>query len=389
MRIRDYIIPAGFQKKAGEVQRAIVRMLGLTPQWSERNYENFAKEGYNANVWTNRCIKAIAEGAASVPWMLYQKDSKGELKELTAHPLLDLLEKPNEFTSKQEFVEGLLSFLLISGNGFIHMNGPSDNAPPKELWVLRSDRIKIIPHSTEWISQYLYTIGDQKTYLDRKRVAHVKYFNPLDDFYGLSPIQVAARGIDNDNAANAWNNSLLTNGARPGGALVTENSLSEGQFDSLKNELDSNYRGSKNAGKPMILEGGLKWQEMSLNPRDMEFIGAKKMSILEICAAFGVPPEIVGYGEQKTYSNYQEARKALYVEGVLPNLDRITDKLNASVVPFFGDNLVLAYNKDAIEALQENRDSVYKRANDSYKAELLTRDEAREEMGYTLKAAGL
>lgn len=369
-------------KKATEIHRAVVRMLGLQPQWSERNYEKFAKEGYNANVWVYRCIQAIAQGAAGVPWLLYSVDSKGERKEITNHELLKLLSKPNEFMSQSEFIEAVVAYSLIAGNSYVDMVGPSDDAAPRELWPLRPDRMQIVPHSTEYIAGYVYTTGAEKVTLNRKRVAHLKFFNPIGDLYGLSPIEIAGRGIDNDNAANAWNNSLLTNGARPGGALVTEETLTEAQYENIKTELDSQYRGTRNAGKPLLLEGGLKWQEMSLNPRDMDFIASKKWSVLEICAAFGVPPEIVGYGEHKTFSNYQEARKALYVEGVLPNLDKVRDKFNAVLVPKFGDNLYLDYDKDKIEAMQENRDAVYKRATEAYKGELLTKNEAREEMGY-------
>lgn len=377
---KDFVPPI-FTTKATEVHKAIVRILGLSPQWTKRDYENFAKEGYNANVWVYSCIQAIAQGAASVPWLLYQVNAKGERTEVAAHELLKLLDKPNEFTSRAELIEAYAAYALIAGNSYLDMVSPRPGAAPLELWVYRPDRMKVMPSLTDYIGGYQYTVGDKQIPLDAERIAHLKFFNPIDDFYGLAPIEVAARGIDNDNAANAWNNSLLTNGARPGGALVTEDVLTDAQFKNVKDSLEE-HKGSKNAGKPLILEGGLKWQEMSLSPKDMDFIASKKWSVLEICAAFRVPPEIVGYGEQKTYSNYAEARKALYEDAVIPMLDKIRDKLNNSLVPFYGDNLYLDYNKDGIEALQENRDAVYKRATEAYKGELLTKNEAREEMGY-------
>lgn len=371
-----------FSKKASEIHRAVIKVLGLQPIWSKRDYENFAKEGYNANVWVYRCIQAIAQGVAGVPWMLYMVDSKGERKEILGHDLLKLLDKPNEFMSRYELFEAYAAYALIAGNSYLDMVGPDDKAKPRELWPLRPDRMKIVPHSTEFIAGYIYGVGGNEVPLERSRIAHLRIFNPIDDLFGLSQIEVAGRGIDNDNAANAWNNSLLNNGARPTGALVTDEVLTESQYDNLKNEMDKNIRGSKNAGKPMLLEGGLKWQEMGLNPKDMEFINAKKISILEICAAFGVPPEIVGYGESKTYANYAEARKALYEDAVIPLLYKVRDKLNATLVKKFGDNLVLEPNLDAVEALQENRDAVYKRAQEAYKSELLTKNEARAELGY-------
>jgi HK97 family phage portal protein len=375
------LIPFSTQK-ATEIHRAIVKMLGLNPVWSKRDYETFAKEGHNANVWVYRCIQAISQGAAGVPWLLYQVDSKGKRKEVEAHEILKLLNKPNEFMSRQEFFEAYVGFALIAGNSYLDMVGPNDAAPPRELWPLRPDRMSVIPDKQHFIGGYEYAVGVEKVGLDKRRISHLKFFNPLNDFYGLAPIEVAGRGIDNDNAANAWNNSLLNNGGRPTGALITDDHLTEPQYNNLKTELDRNIKGAKNAGKPLLLEGGLKWQDMGLTPRDMDFIQSKKMSIIEICAAFNVPPEIVGYGEQKTYSNYQEARKALYEDAVIPMLDKVRDKLNADLVIKFGDNLYLDYNKDSIEAIQENRDQVYKRANEGYKGGLLTKNEARQEMGY-------
>lgn len=379
---KDYVVPPAFQKKTTEVHRAIVRMMGLQPQWSKRNYENFSKEGYAANVWVFRCVQAIAQGAAMVPWILYRVDSKGNRQELPGHELLKLLDRPNEFTSRQEFFEAFAAYALISGNSYMDMISPFEGTPPKELWIYRPDRMSILTDSNKYVGGYQYDVGAEKVKLDRDRIAHLKFFSPIDDYYGLGPLQIAARGIDNDNAANAWNNSLLNNGGRPSGALMTPDVLTENQYDNLKRELDNNIAGAKNAGKPILLEGGLTWQNMSMSPMEMDFISSKKMSILEICAAFGVPPEIVGYGENKTYSNYQEARKALYEDAVVPMLNRIADKLNSALVPRFGEDLLLLPNLDSIEALQENRDSVYKRAGQAHKDGLLMLDEAREEIGY-------
>jgi HK97 family phage portal protein len=308
-------------------------------------------------------------------------DAKGEKKEVPQHDLLKLLQKPNEFMSQQELFESLVAFLLISGNAYLDMSAPYANRPPMELWPLRSDRLQVVPDAVDFIKGYNYKIGETSTFLDKNRVSHLKFFNPLDDFYGLSPIEVAARGIDNDNAANAWNNSLLTNGARPTGALSTEETLTEVQYDRLDEQMSKNV-GKNNAGKTLILEGGLKWQDMSLSPRDMDFINSKKMSILEICAAFQVPPEVVGYGENKTYANYEEARKALYEDAILPILDKLRDKLNSTLVIKYGDNLYLDYDKDSIEALKENSDIKAARIREDYKNGVITLNEARAARGY-------
>ncbi|AKU43342.1 portal protein [Bacillus phage Silence] len=380
MRIRDYLLPPAFQKKAGEVQRSIVRMMGLEALWSDRDYENFAKEGYNANVWVYACIAAIAQNASTIPLKLYADRTKQ--KEVAEHELLDLLYRPNEFQSREELLEAFIAYYLIAGNSYLDMVGPSDNVPPKELWTLRPDRMQILPDKMNYIKGYQYTVAGHTTTLDRKRVSHLKNFNPIHDFYGLSQIEIAAKGIDNANAASAWNNALLNNGARPSGAFVTDDALSDTQYDRMKEAVNVNYVGKKNAGKPMILEAGLKWQEMSLSPRDMDFLESKKMSGLEICAAFRVPPEIVGIGDSKTFANYEEARKALYEDAVIPVLRKVIGKLNADLVSRFDGRLYLDMDLSNVEALQDNKEVMYERVVKAYLGGLLRKNEGRNALGF-------
>jgi HK97 family phage portal protein len=381
---KDWILPPAWQQKASAVTRLVVSMYSGNPVWTPREYDKLAKEGFEQNIWVYRCVMVTAQAVAAVDWLAYGDQRKK--KELETHPMLELLYKPNEFMSKQEFFEALAAYVLLSGNSYIEANGPNVG-PPKELFPLRPDRMQVIPDAENFIGGYKYRVNDSSKVFETQQVGHLKFFHALNDYYGLSPIEVAARGIDNDNAASAWNNALLNNGSRPTGALVTENALTEFQYDNLKRELDNNVKGAQNSGKPMLLEGGLKWQEMGLSPRDMDFIESKKMSRLEICAAFGVPPELVGVGEQKTYANYQEARQAFYQDTVLPLLDKIRDKLNSWLAPKFG-NVFLDYDKDSIEALQENTDEKAKRIREDLKAGLIMLDEARQATGYEEVAGG-
>lgn len=126
-----------------------------------------------------------------------------------------------------------------------------------------------------------------------------------------------------------WNHLLLQNGARPSGALIVKDSngyLSDEQFERLQTQLSEKFSGNSNAGKPLLLEGGLGWQEMSINPKDMDFIESKNSAAREIALAFGVPPQLLGINGDNTYSNMQEARLALWEETLIPLLDKIADR---------------------------------------------------------------
>lgn len=289
-----------FQKQS-QTTRAIVAMMLGQPVWTPRNYASFAKEGYQSNVYVFACVRQIAMAVAGIPWIVYRKGRGGKVEELDDHPLAQLLERPNPWQGGSSFFENLAAFLMLSGNSYIEAVGP-DRGAPRELYVLRPDRMKVIPGNAQQpVAGYQYTVGRTTVNFKPDEILHLKLFNPLDDWYGMSPIEAAARSIDQSNESRAWNVALLQNSARPPGALVTEHELSEEQYQRLKEEIQEKYAGSKNAGRPLLLEGGLDWKEMGLSPADMHWLEGLKLSAREIAIAFGVPPELIGDTANKTY----------------------------------------------------------------------------------------
>jgi HK97 family phage portal protein len=366
---------------------AYVQTPGM-PVWMPREYRKFADEAYSRNVIAHRCIAMIAQGIASTSWLLYRLD-KGEKIEVTGHPLLTLLKVPNPLCAGTEFLESLAAYKMISGNAYIQAIALQGEAP-RELHLLRPDRITVIAGKNGIPAGYRYTLGEQvqdfpvNRMTGQSSILQLKNFHPLNDWYGLSSIEAAAYSIDQHNQAGMWNQALLQNGARPSGALVVKgaegsgNSLSEEQFSRLKGQLEEGYSGSLNAGRPLLLEGGLEWKEMSLSPKDMDFIEGKNSAARDIALAFGVPPQLLGIPGDNTYSNMREARLALWEETILPMLDNITAALNMWLVPMFGKDLLLDYDEDAISALALRRETVWARLEN---ASFMTDDEKRAAVG--------
>jgi HK97 family phage portal protein len=199
----------------------------------------------------------------------------------------------------------------------------------------------------------------------------------------LSPLEAAAVAVDTHNAAAKWNKALLDNAARPSGALVYSGSdglvLADQQFERLKKELEQQYQGSANAGRPLLLEGGLDWKPMSLSPKDMDFMEAKHSAAREIALAFGVPPMLLAIPGDNTYSNYQEASRVFWRQTVLPLANRIAASLVQWLAPSFGSGLTLAVDADKIEALSSDRTALWERV---IKAPFLTVNEKRAAVGY-------
>jgi HK97 family phage portal protein len=242
-----------------------------------------------------------------------------------------------------------------------------------------------VPGPDGWPAAYDYAVGAETVRFAAAGegpapILHLTLFHPTDDHYGLSRMEAAAAALDIHNAAGAWNKALLDNAARPSGALVVSgHALSESQFERLKADLDANYQGAANAGRPLLLEGGVDWRPLSLSPKDMDFVEAKAAAAREIALAFGVPPLLLGLPGDNTHANYAEANRAFYRQTVIPLVRRTAEAIAHWLAPAFGEGLVLEPDLDAVEALSAERESLWRRVS---AATFLTEDEKREAVGY-------
>lgn len=327
----------------------IVKALGL-PTWKTHKYEDFAKEGYMRVAWVYACINEITSSVASVPWKLYQKRDK---KELTDHPVLSLINKPNKRETRYFFFEQWAGFLAIAGNAFWELSLVGQK--PVAMYTVRPDKMKIYPDQQNGVAKYVFEYNEYRAEFKPEQIIHFKFFNPIDELYGLSPIQVAARVVDTENALLDVNKSLIENGLKPEGAFCTEGKLTDAAFRRLKEQINVEYADSAKQGRPMLLEQGLKWQQIGLSTQDIQFINQKKLNRVDICAIFGVPPETVGDKEHATYSNYQEARRSFWEETVIPRyLDRLKEQINMTLVPMIDDSVYLDYDLSNVPAMRAN-----------------------------------
>jgi HK97 family phage portal protein len=391
-KIRQYFYSTENKKNSTRYRDFNSYSASITQQYQRSNleYSKIAQEAFSQNVIAHRAIMLVSQGAASVPWKLHQVKANDKI-EITQHPLLNLLHKPNPSLGGAEFFENIFAYKMISGNAYIHALG-KDHQAPRELHILRPDRVTIVPGNSGVAHAYLYKVGEiERSYPVNKitgqgSVLHLRNFNPLDDWYGLSSIEAAAFAIDQHNQASVWNQSLLRNGARPSGALVMKgigndpNSyfLDDEERDRLRFDFDNVFAGGKNAGRPVLLQGGLEWQEMSISPKDMDFIESKNTASREIALALGVPPQLLGIPGDNTYSNMQEARLALWEETIIPLLDHLIDSLNNWLVPMFGNDLQLSYNIDEVSGLAQKREKLWSRIE---QASFLTINEKRKIVG--------
>lgn len=349
--------------------------------WSPRDTVSLTKAGFANNPVGFRSVKVIAEAAAALPLILQDADQRYD-----QHPVLSLVSRPNAAQGRAEMLEGLYGQLLLSGNGYLEAVG-AEIGIPLELHVLRSDRMNLVPGGDGWPVAYEYSVGGKKHRFDMSGdlapICHVRSFHPQDDHYGFSPLQAAATAIDVHNSASRWSKALLDNAARPSGAIIYrgtdgQSTMSNDQFERLQNEMEMHHQGARNAGRPMLLEGGLDWKPMGFSPSDMEFHKTKEAAAREIAQAFGVPPMLLGIPGDATYANYVEANRAFYRLTVLPLALKVLGAVSHWLSEMSGEAMTLSPDLDQIAALAPEREAQWARVT---QADFLSDAEKRTLLG--------
>ncbi len=362
----------GAERKSAGGPLIALSQLGAA-QWGGRDARSLARDGYGRNAVAHRCVRMIAEAAASVPL-------KGEGEALAA-----LIARPNPDEPSAAFWERLIAQLQIAGNAFVEAVSLEPAGPPHALFALRPDRTRALADKRGWPEAWAYRgpSGERRIGRDEEGwspVLHLKLFHPSDDIYGMSPLSAARMALDLHNASADWAKALIDNAARPSGALVYGKDgarMTDDQFDRLKTELEAAHQGARNAGRPLLLEGGLDWKPMSLSPAEMDFLEARNGAAREIALAFGVPPMLLGIPGDNTYANYKEANLAFWRLTVLP----LVQKLAAALSGWLGvkfEEASIRCDLDAVPALAGEREALWARLE---AASFLTDAERREMAG--------
>jgi HK97 family phage portal protein len=343
-----------FGRKAGreESRPALARgAVSWAPAsaWPQ-GYEAQTREGYCRNPVVQRAVKLVAEGVGGAPLH-------------ASHP--ELVALATGRSGGQVLTEVAAAQLLLHGNAYVQVLRDADGGVA-ELYALRPERVAVELDAGGWPVAYRYKVGERVTRLHaepvRPEIVHLRCFNPVDDHYGMGCAPAAAGAAAIHNAASEWNKALLDNAARPSGALVYDpgdgSTLSPEQFARLRAEMEASFAGGGNAGRPMLLEGGLKWQALGLSPSDMDFAGLKAAAARDIALAFGVPPMLLGLPGDATYANYREANRALWRLAVLPVADVILTGLAQGLSGWF-EGASLAVDLNGVPALADDRATLW------------------------------
>lgn len=343
--------------------------------WGRSDPATLVRDGYSGNAIAYRCVRMIAEAAASI---LFKCND----------PRVDaLLIEPSPDEAGQALLERIYTDLQITGNAYLEAVTLAEQQVPKGLFGLRSDCVTVRQDRTGRHLGFRVKLKRGERLIGREAdgwspVLHLKLYHPGDSLYGLSPLAAARKALDVHNGAAGWAKALIDNAARPSGALMYGKDgarMTREQFERLKDQLSAEHTGAVNAGRPLLLEGGLDWRPMSLSPVEMDFSATRHTAAREIALAFGVPPMLLGIPGDNTYATYKEAHLAFWRLAVLPLVQKTANAFTVWLRGRF-DDLRLTPDLENVAAFSSDRDALWARVSS---ADFLTTEEKRDMLGLT------
>ncbi len=291
--------------------------------------------------WVYSAIALVSQSAASLA-NLQVLQLRGETKKpIVNHEFEQLLRAPNpyQFDSQFEFYEALFGFLKMSANCYIYLNALSPQLPPAEMYLLRPDRVQVVPDAKQFVRGYLFTVDGRELAFERDEIVHIKTWHPLNDWYGLTAIEALALAAETDFKSAVWNKNFFDKQfAKPQGALAYADMINDSDWDRLKGESKEEYGGTQR--RLMMLrgagKGGVQWLQMGLSQKEMEFVTGRQFNKEEIYQ--GLAPGLLQMlDKNSTEANSIAGEKVFREYTLFPLLKRVQEKFTAKILKRYGN----------------------------------------------------
>lgn len=414
-RIRNGLKAFGNQQTNEQYNRFIYNVLGNNKITNSQYNDDFIDKGYKYNPTIYSLIQLISKSAITVPYKIFKKVDASAIKEYKGllsnglneesvfksklmrkhifeeveHSALGkLLDRPNPAQSFSVFLQELISFGKLTGNRFVYGIAP-ENGENKgiysQLYNLPAHLIEIKSDGIfKPVSKYTMMYNESKYELSAEEVLHIADFNPDyqgdgTHLYGQSPIEAGMRVLTTANEAVETNLKFLHNQSARGMLTPDDDQLTPTQAQQLKDALRRNYQGSKSANDIMITGKKFSWTNFGLSTSDLQLLESYNATIKDLCNLYGVPVQLLNNTESTTYDNYRIARKVLFTNAIIPELNKIRDEFNRWLVPMYGEDLYFDFDYSAIPELMPEQQQLIDNLSKSY---WLTTNEKREASGY-------
>ena len=298
-----------------------------------------------------------------------------------AHPAQRLLDQPNPFWTRGDLWRATETYLGLWGSAYWGLER-DELGRVIEIWPLRSDRMRVVPHAQDYIGGFLY-VGQGRqliSYLPED-IVWIRYFNPLDEYAGLSPVAPLRLSADMGMDALRASRNALANDSSPGLFIETADTPTDQEVQEFYERWESRFKGPERARRPALLSAGMKATNMGFSPKDMEYIQSLRWSLEDISRVYGVPKAMLGDIEKITFSNFATARKVFWEDTIVPQLMFYQEALNQMLVPRLGDpSLYVEFDTSVVEALQESENDKARRYQMYVDSGIMTVNEVRREL---------
>lgn len=279
------------------------------------------------------CISIISQALAAVPLNVYRRSENGGRERATDYPLHSVLHDASNGTMTAfEARETLLASLLVTGNAYAALDW---NTRGQVTGMLPLDPGRVAVERLE-SGRLRYRVternGGVRIYL-QDEILHVRYRLARDGVMGLSPVQLARETFNLALTQQDAAAGLASKGNRPSGALVFPNALGGAGKDQALDKLKAKIEANTLTSNVLVLDGGAEWKSFSMTPHDAEFLESRKLTNLDICRIWGVPPTVAGILDHGTYSNVEAESRALVVRCLAPMARRIEQAMNVALLP--------------------------------------------------------
>lgn len=379
---KSLISNLGLQQRAvqsiGNGESAYISTLQRSTAPTFENDRDFLQTYIDA-VWVYASVSAVAEAAAQVPFKIFDMRNREKPREVTYDEKFKFFRFPNMQMSQYRLFEAMFSFLRLTGDVYLEMQ-PNVYAPEK-MYILRPDLMEMELDSRIGVKRYLYwpngkNSSDKPTYFAPEEVVHIKTFNPLHQFQGLSPLHASQLSIASDLLSQKYNIKFFENGASPFGIFHTDTVLNPDKLNFIEEKIIKFMQKSKNWFSPLILHGGLKYQAVSLGPKDVEFGSGRELNRTDILSSQRATPAVLGLSTAN-YSEAKEQSRIFRQYRVLPMLRAMQSDIDNLILQFLGPNLQSQFDYTSLPEYQEDVVENELRLRTEYDRGIITLNEYR------------
>ena len=348
-------------------------LAGAGGGWNRSEYGDY----YATSTSVYAAIRVRADALSRPPVVVYSRGADGQrLPVPPDHPAARLLERVNRWYTRSDLWRATEIYLNLWGSAFWMLD--RDAHGNRELWPLRPDRMSVVPDRDEYVRGFVYHGRNRMLALTPEEVVWFRYFNPLEEYAGLSPVAPSRMAVDMGRDGLRFNRNFLRNSAQPDFVILANEQLNDSEVEDFYRRWEARFRGPANARRPAVASFVRDIKTLGLSHREMDFIQGLRWSLEEVSRAYGVPRPLLSDLERATFSNVNAAERFFWRNTMVPEMTFLAEQVTRRLFPLLGyEGLELEFDLASIEALAEDENARASRESQLLDRGVLTINEVR------------